>query len=270
MGLFDELFNARSLYFDVFDKMIEAVYICDTDRNLIYFNRAAEKLDGYLLKDVKGKSTYELYGLTETESPMLRALTTERPVVNEEFSYYVNGKEVVQLCNSGPIYEEGRLIGAYTVQRDLTMYKDIMEKNIALQRAISRQKNTVVSLRDDSFSEIIGGSDKFCHCVAQARRAARTSSSVMLIGATGSGKEVFARAVHEGSDRRGKPFLALNCAAIPESLIESILFGTTRGVYTGAVEKEGILSQADGGTVFLDEINSMPLASQGKLLRVLE
>ena len=128
MGLFDELFNARSLYFDVFDKMIEAVYICDTDRNLIYFNRAAEKLDGYLLKDVKGKSTYELYGLDETESPMLRALTTERPVVNEEFSYYVNGKEVVQLCNSGPIYEEGRLIGAYTVQRDLTMYKDIMEK----------------------------------------------------------------------------------------------------------------------------------------------
>ena len=270
MGLFDELFNARSLYFDVFDKMIEAVYICDTDRNLIYFNRAAEKLDGYLLKDVKGKSTYELYGLDETESPMLRALTTERPVVNEEFSYYVNGKEVVQLCNSGPIYEEGRLIGAYTVQRDLTMYKDIMEKNIALQRAISHHKNHNSNGKDDPFSGIIGGSESFCRCVAQARQAAHTSSSVMLIGNTGSGKEVFARAVHEGSDRRGKPFLALNCAAIPESLIESILFGTTRGVYTGAVEKEGILSQADGGTVFLDEINSMPLASQGKLLRVLE
>ena len=92
----------------------------------------------------------------------------------------------------------------------------------------------------------------------------------MLIGSTGSGKEIFARAIHNGSNRVKKTVLALNCAAIPETLIESILFGTVKGVYTGAVEKDGILAQADGGTVFLDEINSMPLASQAKLLRVLE
>lgn len=270
MSLFDELFDARSLYFDIFDRMIEAIYICDTDRNIIYLNRVAEQLDSYLLKDIKGKSVYEIYGLSDEESPMLSALVTERPLVNKEFSYYVNGKEVVQCCNSGPIYEEGRLIGAYTVQRDLTMYKNIMEENIALQRAISHQRSNKGQKNTDSFSEIIGNSKSFRRCVDQARLAAHTSSSVMLIGATGSGKEVFARAIHEGSDRHDKPFLALNCAAIPESLIESILFGTTRGVYTGAVEKEGILSQADGGTVFLDEINSMPLASQSKLLRVLE
>ena len=78
----------------------------------------------------------------------------------------------------------------------------------------------------------------------------------MLVGSTGSGKEVFARAIHDHSNRVKGPFLALNCAAIPESLIEGILFGTTKGVYTGAVEKEGLLAQADGGTVFLDEVNS--------------
>lgn len=270
MSLFDELFDRRSLYFDIFDRMVEAIYICDTDKNLIYFNKAAERLDGYLLKDVKGKSTYELYGLNEMDSPMLRALATEHPVVNEEFSYFVNGKEVVQLCNSGPIYEEGRLIGAYTVQRDLTQFKGIVEQNIALQHAINHHKSKHNSPFEDPFSGIVGRSDKFQSIIAQARQAARTNSSVMLIGATGSGKEVFARAVHEGSSRSEKPFLALNCAAIPETLIEGILFGTTKGVYTGAVEKDGILAQADGGTVFLDEINSMPLASQAKLLRVLE
>ena len=92
----------------------------------------------------------------------------------------------------------------------------------------------------------------------------------MLVGATGSGKELFARAIHENSPRKNGPFLALNCAAIPEDLLEGILFGTAKGVYTGAVEREGLLLQAEGGTVFLDEMNSMPPSSQAKLLRVLE
>lgn len=267
---FEGLFNNRSLYFDAFDQLIEAVYICDTNQNLIYFNKAAERLDGYLLKDVKGQSTYDLYGLTEKDSPLLRALTTERPVNNEEFSYYVNGKEIMQLCNAGPIYEEGRLVGAYTVQRDITMFKDMVEKNISLQNIINRQNSRDTNVHGDPFANIIGNSEAFRQCVAQAQQAAKTPSSIMLIGNTGSGKEVFARAIHEGSNRAKKPFLALNCAAIPESLIESILFGTIKGVYTGAVDKEGILAQAEGGTVFLDEINSMPLASQAKLLRVLE
>ncbi len=272
MDVFNEFFNKNTMYFDAFDKMVEAVYICDIDGNLVYFNKVAERLDGYLLKDVKGQSTYDLYGLDERNSPMLKALATERPVHNEEFSYYVNGKENVQLCNAGPIYNDGKLVGAYTVQRDLTVLKDMVERNIALQNELIQQKNRAVSETSPSetFDHLIGESDAFQKCKELALRVAKTNSSVMLVGSTGSGKEVFARAIHDHSNRVKGPFLALNCAAIPESLIEGILFGTTKGVYTGAVEKEGLLAQADGGTVFLDEVNSMPLASQAKLLRVLE
>ncbi len=272
MNIFNEFFNNNTLYFDAFDKLVEAVYVCDTKGNLVYFNKTAEKLDRYLLKDVKGRSTFELYGLDESSSPMLKALTTERPIYNEEFKYYVNGKENVQLCNAGPIYNEGKLAGAYTVQCDLTPIKDFVEKNIALQREIIHQKSLITANypEKDIFSGLIGSSEAFARCKELARRVSKTDSSVMLVGSTGSGKEVFARAIHDYSNRRKGPFLALNCAAIPESLIEGILFGTTKGVYTGAMEKEGLLAQADGGTIFLDEINSMPLASQAKLLRVLE
>ena len=140
MDVFNEFFNKNTMYFDAFDKMVEAVYICDIDGNLVYFNKVAERLDGYLLKDVKGQSTYDLYGLDERNSPMLKALATERPVHNEEFSYYVNGKENVQLCNAGPIYNDGKLVGAYTVQRDLTVLKDMVERNIALQNELIQQK----------------------------------------------------------------------------------------------------------------------------------
>lgn len=270
MSLFAEVFDERNLYFDLFDRMRDAVYVIDTEKRHVYINRAAEKLEGFLLKDIRGKTVKETHGLDNLDSPALRALALECPVINEKYTYYTKGKEITQICNAGPIYEAGRLIGAYTVQQDLTPISEIVENNIALQRLINKRRGEVVTEEKDPFAGLIGNSEAFSRTIAQARQAAQSDSSVMLIGKTGCGKEVFARAIHNSSKRAKKPFLALNCAAIPESLIESILFGTVKGVYTGAVEKEGILAQADGGTVFLDEINSMPLLSQAKLLRVLE
>lgn len=100
--------------------------------------------------------------------------------------------------------------------------------------------------------------------------AASCALPVMIYGETGTGKEVFAQAIHNASDRRDKPFIAQNCAALPDTLLESILFGTARGAFTGATENKGLFELADGGTLFLDEINSMPLNLQSKLLRVLQ
>jgi hypothetical protein len=103
-----------------------------------------------------------------------------------------------------------------------------------------------------------------------ARRMARTGDAVLVLGPTGSGKEIIARSLHEHSERRGQRFVAVNCAAIPEHLLESYFFGQARGAFSDAVERDGFLVEADGGTLFLDEISELPLQHQVKLLRVLD
>lgn len=273
MDFAKELFEKTALYFDLFDRMEEEIFVFDCNYCLQYVNRAVERSERYLLKDVKGKHVNEIYDFVQAintnPSPILIALSG-KTVDRIHHDYIVDGKLFSKIVSAAPIYKDGQLIGAYSVQRDITNLDKIAEENIALQQAINNEKSKQKESDGDPFAEIIGSSEIFFHSLSQARRSAATDSAVLLIGNTGCGKEIFARAIHESSSRAKKPFLALNCASIPENLIESILFGTTRGVYTGAVEKKGLLIQANGGTVFLDEINSMPLASQAKLLRVLE
>ena len=106
--------------------------------------------------------------------------------------------------------------------------------------------------------------------IAQGKRAALSSSSILVYGESGTGKELFVQGIHNASARRAKPFIAQNCAALPETLLESLLFGTAKGSYTGAVDRAGLFELADGGTLFLDEVQSMSQSLQAKLLRVLE
>jgi arginine utilization regulatory protein len=272
MDFREEKLKIDPLYTGIFDKMAEAVYFCDLNGNLIYMNQKAESLDGFNFRQVQGKSMIALYGLDETVSPLLRALYQGEPVEDAQVTYYVNGREITQLCNAAPVFYEDRPVGAYSVQRDITEMKQIIEKNLALQWQVMSCRGKAGTNRGN-LSEtacLIGESEKFQHCKQVVFHAAQNDSSVFLVGDTGSGKELFARFIHDQSECANGPFLALNCAAIPESLLEGILFGTAKGVYTGAMEREGLLLEADGGTVFLDEINSMPLSSQAKLLRVLE
>lgn len=144
----------------------------------------------------------------------------------------------------------------------------------ALEQRRLRTEN--VLLREEwskryGFPRIIGESDAIKRAVSETQRVAQTEATVLLLGESGTGKELFARAVHHLSPRRDKPFVAVNCAAIPETLIESELFGHERGSFTGATERRpGKFELASGGTVFLDEIGELPLAAQGKLLRAIE
>src|ERR1043165_3007148 len=144
----------------------------------------------------------------------------------------------------------------------------------ALEQARLRTEN--ILLREEwsrryGFPRIVGESDAIKRAVSETQRVAQTSTTVLLLGESGPGKELFARAVHHLSPRREKPFVAINCAAIPETLIESELFGHERGAFTGATERRpGKFELASGGTVFLDEIGELPLAAQGKLLRAIE
>jgi len=123
----------------------------------------------------------------------------------------------------------------------------------------------------DNFSSIIGLSPTIESLIRSARMVAATDVTVLIKGETGSGKEVLANAIQKDSPRASKPFVALNCAALPESLVESEIFGHKKGAFTGAIaDKQGLFQAADGGTLFLDEINSLPLSMQAKLLRFLE
>jgi two-component system NtrC family response regulator len=132
--------------------------------------------------------------------------------------------------------------------------------------------DTELAQPDDAFSTLIGESQALRDAIDLARRvSARGGSNVLLIGETGTGKEVFARAIHAASPRANAPFVAVNCAAIPAQLLESELFGHERGAFTGARQKkQGLLELAREGTLFLDEVSSLPLDLQPKLLRALE
>ena len=149
---------------------------------------------------------------------------------------------------------------------------------LLVERALeqSRLRTENLLLREEwskryGFPRIIGESEAIKRAVGETQRVATTDATVLLLGESGTGKELFARAVHHLSNRRDKPFVAINCAAIPETLIENELFGHERGAFTGAGERRlGKFELASGGTVFLDEIGELPLAVQGKLLRAIE
>ncbi len=148
------------------------------------------------------------------------------------------------------------------VVRNALKQKNLQAENVLLKREIARAYD---------FSSVIGESPALTSIISDARKIANTKSNVLLLGETGTGKELFARVVHHNSGRREMPFVPINCSAIPETLLETELFGHVRGAFTGAVTtKKGLLEEADGGTVFLDEIGDMSLALQAKLLRVLE
>ena len=135
----------------------------------------------------------------------------------------------------------------------------------------AKQELLIRSARARRLPELIGGSDRMLEVSRRIRLVAKRTTTVLIQGPTGTGKELVARAVHRLSPRADRPFIALNCAAIPEALLEAELFGHARGAFTGAVQRRtGRIEAANGGTLFLDEIGEMPLALQSKLLRFLE
>ena len=163
-------------------------------------------------------------------------------------------------------------MGAYDfVEKPLSLEKVLLSVNNAI--SMSRLKEENDSLRSIVLKdhEMIGASPSMLRLAEHIRLAAPTNASVLITGENGTGKELVARSIHHNSQRREKPFIEINCAAIPEELIESELFGHERGAFTGAVaQKKGKFDLADGGTIFLDEIGDMSLKTQAKVLRILQ
>ncbi len=155
---------------------------------------------------------------------------------------------------------------------DIDILRDKVER--AAKKAASARASRLLKQQLDKsfdFGGIIGSSEAIMRQIKRTRKLARSKSTVLIVGETGTGKELFAQAVHQNSSRAGKPFRVLNCAAVSETLLESELFGHVKGAFTGAIaDRKGLVEAADKGTLFLDEIGDMPLTMQAKLLRTLE
>jgi DNA-binding NtrC family response regulator len=240
--------------------------------------------------------TLEKAGYTVTESADARAATQEisraphRLVLTDLRMPHGSGLDVLRAARAADPDIPVIVMTAYgsideAVQAMKDGAHDFLQKPVdsnhllliverALEQARLRTENML--LREEwsrryGFPRIIGESETIKRAVAETQRVSQTEANVLLLGESGTGKELFARAVHHLSLRRDKPLVAINCAAIPETLIENELFGHERGAFTGAGERRlGKFELASGGTVFLDEIGELPLAVQGKLLRVIE
>ncbi len=249
------------------DHIRDGVYVVDHNGKMFFINKTVERLEGYTNEEVKGKHINQLY--SQDFSPSLEVIRTRKPIKNYENKYYVNGKYFTMDCTTFPIMDGDKLLAVVSIHKDVTSLKNLVMENLSLQNSLNAPNSESKSL-SDAFTEIIGESPNFKKAIHIAQIASMNDASVFLAGSTGSGKEVFAKAIHKTSTRKDKPFLAINCTAIPDTLFESILFGTSKGSFTGAENTEGLFEQAHGGTLFLDEINSMSYVMQAKLLRALE
>ena len=258
------------------DQIADGVQIYDKTACAVYFNKASRGIShipGGV--NVEGRHLLDLYNLDESVSTTMTTLQTKAPVIDRVDSFRTNDfsrAPIASANTSYPIFRDGELLGAVVFEQTA----EIVEKNIKkledTRRALSsfQNKPPKISFSGYTFDNVIGSCPKLRAAVELAQRVAPQDSPILLVGETGTGKEIFAQSIHRDSRRRGGKFLAINCAAVPETLIESLLFGTKKGSFTGSEDKAGYLEEASGGTLFLDELNSMSLAMQSKILRVLQ
>ena len=250
----------------------DGVYIVDADGTGIFYNDVMAEIEKVSREDVIGKPFHAAFpGVKLNESTMYKALKKTVASKNKQQSYVnLYGKDVTTINSTVPVIENGETIAAVEVARDITNIRSMSDTIMELRETKSGKKQEKPKIRKYEFDNIIGENRTFQEVKERAKRAAKNNASVFIYGETGTGKELFAQSIHYASKRAAKPFIAQNCAALPESLLESILFGTTKGGFTGAVDRAGLFEQAMGGTLLLDEINSMPYELQSKLLRVLQ
>jgi len=269
MSLQDE---RSALFYEALNLVSEGVSIIDVEGRLLFFNQAAEILEELSAKDIMGQHIKDVYHLDEKTSLALECLLTGHPVINKYHQYTTTkGKKISVMASTFPIRIDGKVIGVLSTARDISLIKELLDKNAELVEAANEGKvEGIVVKKKYTFESIAGESKAISEAVAQARGAGKSALNVLLYGETGTGKELFAQSIHYTSVNQHEPFIGINCAAIPDSLLEGLLFGTVKGAFTGAKDSLGLFIQAGKGTVFLDEVNSMNPLSQAKLLRVLQ
>lgn len=254
---------------------VDEIMIVDRNGTIVYsvrfnprFDKGSSEND---LESIINKNFLEVFpSINPNESTVLTCMNEGRPIYQREQQFCDYKGNIINTQNiTIPITKMGKILGAIELSKDITKIEEQENKKIySKQRGILTQKN--LQRARFNFEDIITNNKEMLHNIERAKIISNNTSSVLVYGETGTGKELFVQSIHNHSNRRDKPFIVQNCAALPESLFESILFGSVKGAFTGAIDKPGLFEAANGGTLFLDEINSMPLNLQAKLLRVLQ
>jgi len=233
-------------------------------KHLDYFLSVNE--DSYANENIY---VYSLFDKTTSQSTAILALNQRKKI--SMVTHAPDNRKL--MVTSTPIFNgKNEVEYVFTLVQDLTKISDLKER---LDAEIEKNKipcDKIKSLKENnSYSKIIGNSKKIKEIKSLLASVAKTDASVLILGESGVGKEVLSKEIYSNSLRNDKPFITVNCAAIPENLLESEMFGYEKGAFTGAVKaKEGLFELANGGTILLDEIGTMPLSLQPKLLRVLQ
>ncbi|NPV69573.1 MAG: sigma 54-interacting transcriptional regulator [Firmicutes bacterium] len=245
----------------------EGVQLADRNGIIRYVNPAFTSITGVPASERIGRSAFEV----SPDGALVKALKTGKDVFG--LRNRAVGSKAEVLSNASPIFVNGEMVGSVVVFQDITkmnrLIKELDERNRLIKQLTNRLEQFQGS--EFTFEDIIGESNPMKEAVRIARKVAGTDTTVLIQGESGTGKELFAHAIHNASPRRNGPFIKVNCAAIPENLMESELMGHEQGAYTGASRtKVGKFELADGGTILLDEVGELGIAVQAKLLRLLQ
>lgn len=258
--------NAEKILECLLENLEEGIQVVDCDGKTIYYNSAMQKVEGVELREVLGKKVNEyLEDVTDDDSTLMNVLKTGEKIV-DLIQHYGNGykKKVTTINTTVPVTIDNKVIAVIEIAKDMTHLKELTESICKLQNPDKKLN------KHYNFSDIYSNNPAMKSVIETAKKASMSSSSVMLYAETGAGKEVFSQSIHYGGVRKDKPFIPINCAAIPALLLEGMLFGTEKGGFTGAENKKGLFEEANHGTILLDEVNSLEPYLQSKLLRVLQ
>jgi len=212
---------------NIFDTLDEGILIVDRECRIMFYNRTLSRFEGLDASQVMGKTVFEVFpSITSEESTLHRVIMTGKPIKGR-FQQYFNykGKQIKTVNTTIPIADAGKIIGALEVSRDISVILDLNEKVMNLQQGSRSARSRNVGLKYD-FNGIIGTNERIREIIGILKKASKTTSSILLYGETGTGKELFAQSIHNESPRKNMPFIAQNCATLPESILEGILFGT--------------------------------------------